>query len=79
MSETDDRATQLLAAVDRAAAVGQLAGRLRDGRGLPMSEAHLSAHLVVAHGWGEDATVALAATDRIARHEAFAHDGTHHH
>ena len=79
MSETDDRATQLLAAIDRAAAVGQLAGRLCDRRGLPESQAQLSAHLIIAHGWGEDATVALAATDRIARHEALAHDGTHHH
>ena len=78
MTETG-RESQLLAAVDRAAAVGQLAGWLREGRGLPVSEAHLSAHLIVAHGWGEDATVALAATDRCARHEALAHDGARHH
>ena len=80
MAETDDRAVQLLAAIDRAAEVGQLAGRLCDRRGLLESQAQLSAHLIVAHGWGEDATVALDATDdRIARHEALAHDGAHHH
>ncbi len=79
MLETEDWAMQLLTAVDRAAVVGQLAGRLREGRGLPVSQAHLSAHLIIAHGWGEDATVALDATDRIARHEALAHDGAHHH
>lgn len=79
MAETDDRESQLLAAVDRAAAMGQLAGRLRDIRGLPESQAHLSAHLIVAHGWDEDATVALGATDRIVHHEALAHVHLAHH
>ena len=79
MSETDDRESQLLTAIDRAAEVGQLAGRLCDRRGLPESQAQLSAHLIIAHGWGEDATVAIDATDRIVHHEALAHVHLAHH
>lgn len=69
----------LPAAIRRAGAVADLAGRLRTERGLDTDAAFLAAHLVIAHGWGEDAAVSLPESDRIAYHDRLAHDGGHHH